>query len=244
MFIATSVKGEIQNHDAPPYDTRGVRLVTLRCEEMFLDTRSVVPYRHDRAVDNYVSLLGHDALSILHPAANGALEITGQLDNIAPSVDIRSVRYNGDVGFMVTFKKTDPLFVFDLSDPTAPTILGELKIPGYSTYMHFLDETHLLTIGYDADEMGDFAYFDGIQLQILDVSDLTDPHLVHREIIGSRGSTSEAATNHLAFNYFPSRDLLALPMVVCEGGDEGVYGDRMSFNGLMVYQVTADGGFL
>ena len=95
--------------------------------------------------------------------------------------------------FVVTFKKTDPLFVFDLSNPRAPKQLGELKIPGFSTYMHMLDDDHLLTIGYDADDHGDFAYFDGVLLQIFDVTDLTDPKLVHKEMIGTRGSSSRGA---------------------------------------------------
>ena len=69
-----------------------------------------------------------------------------------------------DKGYVVTFKKTDPLFVFDLSDPHKPAIAGELKIPGFSTYMHRLDDDHLLTIGYDADDQGRFAWFQGIML--------------------------------------------------------------------------------
>jgi hypothetical protein len=144
---------------------------------------------------------------------------------------------------MVTFKKTDPLFAFDLADPENPVVRGELKIPGFSTYMHLLDEDHLLTIGYDADDMGSFAWFQGIQLQIMDVSDLDDPKLIHKEIIGSRGTSSEAATNHLAFNYFPERGLLAIPMTLCEGsGGGGSYGRELSFSGLLVYNVSIEEG--
>jgi hypothetical protein len=170
--------------------------------------------------------------------------VAGEIDHIAPTEDIRSVRFNQDTVFIVTFKKTDPLFAFDFSDPEKPVLKGELKIPGYSTYMHLMDETHLLTIGYDADDQGDFAWFQGIMLQIFDISDLTQLELVHKEVIGTRGSTSEAATNHLAFNYFGPKNLLALPMVVCEGNSGGgSYGDMMTFSGLMVYRVTADDGF-
>src|SRR5690606_17148454 len=103
----------------------------------------------------------------------------GRIDHLAPTEDIRSVRFRGDVGYVVTFKKTDPLFVLDLSDPSAPTVEGELKIPGFSTYMHPLDEGHLLTMGYDADDQGNFAWFQGIQLQIIGVSDLANPALLH-----------------------------------------------------------------
>jgi hypothetical protein len=102
----------------------------------------------------------------------------------------------------------------------------------------------LLTIGYDADDQGDFAWFTGIQLQIMDVSDLAHPKLVHKEVIGTRGSMSDAATDHLAFNYYASRNLLALPMVICEGEDEEDLWDAlMTFSGLLVYRVTAKDGF-
>jgi uncharacterized secreted protein with C-terminal beta-propeller domain len=185
----------------------------------------------------------HSTLSIL-AEQDDALVLEGQLDNIAPTEDIRSVRFRDDVGYMVTFKKTDPLFVLDLSDPTDPTIEGELKIPGYSTYMHLMDDTHLLSIGYDAEDQGDFAWFQGVQLQILDVTDLENPALLHKEVIGTRGSTSDAATDHLAFNYFGALDRLAIPMVICEESDGGGdYGDLMTFSGLLVYDVTVESGF-
>lgn len=172
------------------------------------------------------------------------LEVTGVVTPIAPTEDIRSARFVGDRGFIVTFKKTDPLFVLDLSDPYDPTIEGELHIPGFSTYMHMMDHDHLLTIGYDADDQGSFAWFTGIQLQVFDVSDMNNPTLAHRHTIGTRGTTSEATTNHLAFNYFAPRDILSIPMAICEESEGGgAYGDVMTFNGLMVFDVTADDGF-
>jgi len=185
----------------------------------------------------------HSTMSILRDVA-GELVVAGEVDGIAPTEDIRSVRFDGDVGFVVTFKKTDPLFVFDLSEADAPKIRGELKIPGFSTYMHLMDDNHLLTIGYDADDQGSFAWFQGVQLQIIDVADLEDPRLIHKEVIGTRGSTSEATTNHLAFNYFATRDLLAIPMTICEGsGSGGGYAHEMTFSGLLVYDVTTGTGF-
>jgi uncharacterized secreted protein with C-terminal beta-propeller domain len=172
-----------------------------------------------------------------------ALVLTGKVDQIAPGEDIRSVRFDGSRGFVVTFKKTDPLYVFDLGNPGAPSISGELKIPGFSTYMHMMDAQHLLTIGYDADDQGDFAWFSGVRLQIFDVSDMKNPKLAHAEVIGTRGSSSEALTNHLAFNYYAPKNLLALPMSICEGGSGGSYGTDLTFSGLIVYDVTVDGGF-
>jgi uncharacterized secreted protein with C-terminal beta-propeller domain len=185
----------------------------------------------------------HSTVSVLAQGGTD-LVVVGLLDAIAPTEDIRSVRFDGRRGFVVTFKKTDPLFVLDLGDPTNPKIEGELKIPGFSTYMQMMDETHIMSIGYDADDMGDFAWFQGIQLQIMDISKLDEPVLEHKTVIGTRGSTSEAATNHLAFNYFAPLDLLAIPMTICEGGDGGMYGSTMTFSGLLVYSATTDGGFV
>jgi uncharacterized secreted protein with C-terminal beta-propeller domain len=151
------------------------------------------------------------------------------------------VRFEGDRGFVVTFKKTDPLFAFDLSNPKRPRLAGELKIPGFSTYMHLLDSTHLLTIGYDAADQGSFAFFTGVLLQIFDVHDLANPTLAHKTVIGTRGSSSEALTNHLAFNLW--QDKLAVPMTICEGGGtNGMYGTNMTFSGLIVYDVSTATG--
>jgi hypothetical protein len=173
---------------------------------------------------------------------SGDLRIVGELSGLAPGEDIRSVRFDGDRGYVVTFKKTDPLFVLDLSNPAAPRVLGELKIPGFSTYMHMLDPGHVLAIGFDADDHGGFAYFDGIQIQIFDVSVLSNPRLMHKTVVGTRGSGSEAIENHLAFNYFAPRKMLALPTTICEGGDDGMYGQTLTFSGLMVFDVSLDAG--
>ncbi len=183
----------------------------------------------------------HSTVTILEKNA-GNLTQKGIVDNIAPTEDIRSVRFDGDRGFVVTFKKTDPLFAIDLANPAAPKVTGELKIPGFSTYMHFMDRTHILAIGLEADDMGSFAYFNGIQLQIFDVANMAAPKLLHKTVIGTRGTTSDALTNHLGFNYFAPKNLLALPMTTCEGGGNGSYG-KLTFNGLLVYDVTVATGF-
>jgi len=173
---------------------------------------------------------------------DGTFARQGELEGLAPEEDIRSVRFDGDQGFVVTFKKTDPLFVIDLKNTERPSVLGELKIPGFSTYMQRLDANHLLAVGFDADDQGSFAYFDGIQIQIFDVTELSNPRLLHKTVIGTRGSGSEALLNHLAFNYYPSKKLLALPMTICEGGDQGVFGNGLTFSGLMVFDVSLEEG--
>lgn len=106
----------------------------------------------------------------------------------------------------------DPLSTLDLSDPTEPRVVGELKVPGYSDYIHPLGEDHLLAIGKDAVDVGSFAWYQGVQISVFDVSDFADPQRVDVEIVGDRGTDSEALHNPHAFNYFPALELLAVPM--------------------------------
>jgi uncharacterized secreted protein with C-terminal beta-propeller domain len=120
--------------------------------------------------------------------------------------------------------------------------MGELQIPGFSTYMQRLDDTHMLAIGFTADDHESFAYFNGIQIQIFDVTDLANPKLAWKTVIGTRGSSSEALTNHLAFNYFAPKKMLALPITVCEGGGNGTYATNMTFAGLMAFDISLDTG--
>jgi len=179
----------------------------------------------------------------LAPRGDHGLIPLARLSGIAPQEDLRAIRFDGDRGYLVTFKKTDPLFTLDLQDGRAPRVLGELKIPGFSTYLHRLDPTHLMSIGFDADDHGGFAYFNGLLLQLFDVTDPVNPRLVARETLGTRGSASEAATDHLAFNYLPQRGLLAIPATLCEGGGDGNYGSRLTFSGLVLFKVDPRSGF-
>lgn len=182
-------------------------------------------------------------VSVLADTPSGNLIRTGAVEHLAPGEDIRSVRFDNDRGYVVTFKKTDPLFVLDLRSPDHPRVLGQLKIPGFSTYIHRIDPNHLLSIGLDANDHGSFAFFDGVILQLFDVTNPTHPTLIHKEKIGTRGSSSEAITNHLAFNYLGERGLLAIPMTICEGGGDGYNGNKLTFAGLLVYNVSVKDGF-
>jgi hypothetical protein len=137
----------------------------------------------------------------------------------------------------------DPLFTLDLADPCNPKVVGKLKVPGYSNYIHILDENHLLTIGKDADDVGDFAWYQGVQLSIFDVTNFAEPNLMHHEIIGSRGTNSEALNNHKAFNFFAPKALLAVPIDLYEGATGGPTYGTWTFSGLFVYRVTVEEGF-
>ncbi len=149
----------------------------------------------------------------------GELQMVGAVADLAKGERIYSSRFLGDRGFVVTFRQVDPLFTFDLSNPTAPKKVGELKIPGFSTYIHPLGDNHLLTIGtYVPDPtqtqpgvVRPVGPQRAVQLQIFDVSNLAMPRLAFTQLIGTSSGNSEALQEHKAFNYFPERKLLAIP---------------------------------
>lgn len=158
------------------------------------------------------------------------LEVIGSVENMAPGERIYSARFLGERGFLVTFRQVDPLFTLDLSDPTNPWVVGELKVPGYSEYIHPLGPNHLLTIGKDSSSAC---------LSIFDVSDFANPTLLYKEFIGSSWSDSEALRNHKAFTFWAQRDLLSIPIRLREYETDGWH----YFTGLYVYRVTIESGF-
>ena len=109
------------------------------------------------------------------------LRVIGKLENIAHDEQIKSVRFMGDTAYVVTFKNTDPLFAVDLSKPNAPKILGEVKLPGFSRYLHPLSQNLLVGIGYDGDE--ESADFSKIKISLFDVSDKKNPKELTSHII-------------------------------------------------------------
>ncbi len=185
--------------------------------------------------------------SVYVMGVNGTtLDVVGRVENIAPGENIYSARFLGPRGFLVTFKVVDPLFTLDLSDPTNPRIVGELKVPGYSDHIQLLDENHLLTIGKDAlpdPAGGDFALYQGVQLSIFDITNMANPQLMHKEIIGTRGTNSEANWNPKAFVYYPAKQALAFPLDLYEGVNTGWEYGTYTFSGLYVYRVTLENGF-
>ena len=110
-----------------------------------------------------------------------AMQVCGNIGDLAEGEDIRSARFLGDIGYFVTFRNTDPLFSVDLSDPSDPKILGELKITGFSSYLHFYGENKLLGVGNEVDpETGAYT---GIKLAMFDVSDPSNVKQLHKFVI-------------------------------------------------------------
>jgi len=133
-----------------------------------------------------------------------------RLTGIAPGETLFSTRYVGDRAYFVTYETIDPLFVADLGTPDDLKLLGELKIPGFSTYLHPIDETHLIGVGQRDDDNNGTA--DGAQVSLFDVSNPAKPIRIDTQNLGEKWSYSNAAHDHLAFTYVPETGLLAIPL--------------------------------
>ncbi len=183
------------------------------------------------------------------------MNIVGKLENLAKGERIYSTRFMGTKCYMVTYKTVDPLFVIDISNPTTPKVLGELKIPGYSKYLHPIGENYLIGFGEDSIEKSYIdwngeqqvtAYTNGLKLAIFDISDFNNPKEIHSIKIGGRGSYSEFLYNHKTLLYDEERGIFAFPATICkEAGtyDNGVpmYG-KTEFSGVLVYNLSVKNG--
>jgi hypothetical protein len=145
----------------------------------------------------------------------GELTVVGRTPDVATGERVQSARFMGEKGVMVTFRQVDPFFTIDLRDPTAPRFVGELKVPGFSSYIHPLDANHMLTIGVYLPEPDANGNVDWTQrrmkLSIFDVSDFANPRETATALVGTAYGWSQAGWDHKAFNYFPERGLLAIP---------------------------------
>ncbi|MBW6441222.1 beta-propeller domain-containing protein [Patescibacteria group bacterium] len=138
------------------------------------------------------------------------LKVVGQVEELARGERIYSVRFMQNRAYMVTFKQTDPLFVIGLDDPTKPTVLGELKVPGFSSYLHPYDETTLIGLGKESDENGRIT--GGVKLSLFDVSDVSNPIEIDKYVMGDRDSNSIAINEHKAFLFSKDKNLLVIPV--------------------------------
>jgi uncharacterized secreted protein with C-terminal beta-propeller domain len=148
----------------------------------------------------------------------------GRIGGLGRGESIFGVRFIGDVGYAVTFRRTDPLYTIELADPERPRVVGELKILGYSSYLHPLAEDLVLGVGQDATAQGGVL---GLQLSVFDVSNLRRPQRLHRKKIESRAS--EAERDHHAFLYWQPTRLVVVPVDMYANGELfGAIGFRTS----------------
>ena len=187
-------------------------------------TTSMPPWESDAKSESAVrTLQEHD----------GRLVQVGSVGGLGRGERIYAVRYIGDTGFVVTFRQVDPLYTLDLSDPKAPRVAGELKVPGYSAYLHPLGDGLLLGVGQDATEAGRRT---GVQLSLFDVSNLAKPVRLDQHAVGGNSWTAVESDHH-AFLWWAPERLAVIPVVRY---DED-YVDA-AFAGSLAFRVTrADG---
>jgi uncharacterized secreted protein with C-terminal beta-propeller domain len=177
------------------------------------------------------------------------LNIVGELDQIAPDESIFSARFIGDRLYLVTFQQIDPFFVIDLSTDT-PKILGELKIPGFSNYLHPYDEEHIIGIGRDTKEIGEGRVQQlGIKIALFNVADINNPKVADDVIIGDSSTHSEALNNHKAFFFDKTRGVLSIPISGDEKSLNEISSSKMfapdynRWNGFYVFDLDSSDGF-
>ena len=153
---------------------------------------------------------------------NNKLDKIGETSYLAKGEKMYSSRFIGNKAYLVTYRTVDPLYVIDLSNPTNPTVLGELKIPGYSTYLHPYDENHLIGIGMETKEkvnrnsygkvISTTASIVGMKMALFDVSDVNNPIQISSTVIGDSRATSAILTNHKALLFSKEKELIAIPV--------------------------------
>jgi len=155
------------------------------------------------------------------------LSVVGSVENIASGEQIYATRFIGDTCYLVTFKQVDPFFVIDLADPFNPTVIGEVKIPGYSTYLHPYDETHIIGLGREGSN---------VKISLFDVSDMTTPVEISNYTIENNETEwswteSSALYEHKAFLFSKEKNLLVIPA--------GLYSKESAY----VFNITIEAGF-
>jgi hypothetical protein len=166
----------------------------------------------------------------------GELVQVGQVGELGKGEEIKAVRYIGDVGYVVTFRQTDPLYTVDLSDHQNPQVAGELKINGYSAYLHPLDETHLIGVGFDGTDEGQLL---GVQVSLFDVSDVFAPVRTDSAALGDFGWT-EVAFDHHAFLYWEPTSTAVFPVESWSWDEELM--TESYFSGAAGYSIDPEGG--
>jgi len=179
------------------------------------------------------------------------LKHVGKIENMAKGERIYSVRFMGEKGYIVTFRTVDPLFAIDLKDPANPEVLGELKIPGFSQYLHPYDENHIIGFGKDTEvirenwngRIVEQAIETGMKMALFDVSDPTSPKELFSTKVGDRGAFSEVLSNHRALLFSKEKDIIAFPVMIYKQEGGGFNYGSVSFQGAIVYGLDLDKGF-
>lgn len=164
-----------------------------------------------------------------------SMAVVGQVNDIAPGERIYSTRFYEDRIYMVTFRQVDPFYVIDASVPSNPEILGYLKVPGFSTYMHLLDKNHILGFGKETTEEDGRVLTGGFKISLFDVTDANNPVEKKKEVIGTTGTYSELDYNHKALMISLTKGVMGFPVSVASQTPYSI-----EFEGGYVYSISTD----
>lgn len=169
------------------------------------------------------------------------MKTIGKIENLADNEEIKSARFMGDTGYFVTYRNTDPLFSADLSDPTKPKIIGELKITGFSEYLHFYGENKLLGIGWETDP--DTGSIEGLKCSMFDITDPSDVKEIDR-IVLKNVSICDALSNYRAILASPDKNLFGFAYGLYKNSGTGDYyhTEEQYYYGLLSY--SEEDGFV
>lgn len=184
-------------------------------------------------------------IAVLQEQGDALVEV-GRVDGLGPTERIQAVRYIGDVAYVVTFRQTDPLYAIDLSDPTAPRVAGELKINGYSAYLHPIDDDRLLGVGQDATDEGQTL---GTQVSSFDIGDLANTERI--DSLRIDGGSSAVEWDHRAFLWWDATRTAVIPVEIhprmeCPPNAECIFTDEQSrpYMGAVAFTVAEDGAII
>lgn len=207
-----NVPGSLLNQFSMDEYKSVIRIVTtLNNWEQRIFTDGVDTYEYDSTSANALYTLDLD------------LKVLGKIENLAKDEFVKSVRFDGDIGYFVTFRQVDPLFAVDLKNPASPRVLDTLKIPGFSEYLHVFKDNLLLGIGYNADE--NTGMMQGVKLSMFDTRDKTNVKEVTTANVDA--SWTVVGSNHKAILVDAEKNLIAFP------ADSNYY----------IYRYTQDKGF-
>lgn len=178
-----------------------------------------------------------------------SLKQVGSVEGLAPGESIKSVRYLGDTAYVVTFREVDPLFAIDLSTPSKPKVLGQLKTPGFSEYLHPVDSSTLIGFGTNTTVAENGAVMEnGMKLSLFDVSDPLHPKESQVFYLGNQGSSSEGKENHKAFFYDGQRGQIGFPTTIATQVDKDKADplssqNEITFSGYLLLDFSKEDGF-
>jgi uncharacterized secreted protein with C-terminal beta-propeller domain len=203
-------------------EVRTTYVASGRIKGRLLNSFSLSEHAGDLRVATTDDAIAESSVVVLRQK-DGALEQVGAVGGLGKTERIYAVRFLGDRGYVVTFRQTDPLYVLDLAEPTAPVVTGELKIPGYSAYLHPIGDDRLLGIGQDATDQGRVQ---GVQVSLFDVADPADPRRIANATLPQ--SSSEAEFDHHAFLWWAKTRLTVVPLQSHVDGTSGAVGFEVS----------------